>query len=61
MPGIILYGDIMLTQRKAASTIIRIRPETRRKLNQVAAKNRWTIAETVDAMADLFIRTKAAR
>lgn len=34
---------------------IRVRPETRRKLDAICRLRRWTMAETVDAVADDYV------
>lgn len=35
---------------------IRIRPTTREKLNRISLARRWTLAETVDVLADEYLR-----
>jgi len=39
-----------------ANTVVRVRPETRAKLDQIRQLGRWTLTETVDAIADAFLR-----
>jgi len=35
--------------------VIRVRPETRAKIDQIARNHRWGIGQTVDAIADAFL------
>ena len=41
--------------RIAANHPVKVRPETKAKLNAITADRRWTFAECVDALADEFI------
>lgn len=42
-------------QDKAAATQMRVRPETRAKIQAIAERQRWTLVETIDAIADEFM------
>jgi len=35
--------------------VVRIRPGTRKKLNQICRAQRWTMIEALDALADTFL------
>ena len=39
---------------------LNVRDETKSKLDGIAARKRWTLAETVDALADEFIADELA-